>query len=226
MAVGGCSLFIVALLGFARMSGADLSEMAVVGKFFVEEPLAEETDAPVAVSEEDPVYTKNQVVDANVGILSAYSLDPPLTATELQTLAVELKTAKLEYEERLRELDEREERLVEREDLVGHQFETLEELRAELDRLEAELSLRMAELERDETAVHQGKTAQWAEISRLFATGDAEEMRTRLLQYDEGEAAEILSQLDPERAAALLNALPEDRWKAYVDAFSRATATE
>ncbi len=223
MAVGGLSLFVVAFLGFATMSGTPLSEVAVIGNLFqTAEPVEEEE--PMLSDDTEPVYTEKQVVDANLSILTAYAFEPPLTSDELQGLVVDLKTAKLAFEERLRGVVERESGVAEREELLGHQFATLEELRAELDRYEAELSMRAAEVGRDKDAGASSAKAQWSEIARLFAQGDAEEMTTRLMQFSAMEAAKILGSLDQERAAALLNALPAESWKEYVDAYSRATA--
>lgn len=227
MSLGGFSLFIVALLGFAAMSGAPMSKVPVVGKFFqADKHEPQEENTPVSEDPESPVYSESQVVEANVGMLSAYALQPPFTAEALGALASDLKAAKLAFEERLVVVDQREEELDVREELLTEQFLTLEEMRAELDRYEAKLSMQASEVERDLVAKDSEASAQWREVSRLFALGDAEEMTARLQQFGPDEAAQILANLDQERAAELLNALTEDVWKDYVDAYSKATIAQ
>jgi len=221
MGLGGLSLFLVAFLGFAAMSGTPLSEVAVIGPMFA----PEEQEPPEEPGKEfatpgTALATEKQIVEANMGILGAFPLESPFTAAELQSLALELKSAKVAYDERKWKLDEREKSISEREEVLAHQFETLEELREKLERYEAELNLRSAEVNADEKATDAQAEAQWSEVAKLFAAGDPDELTTRLLQYDEEEAAKVLVNLSDERAALLLNALPADKWKAYVDAYS------
>lgn len=221
MGLGGLSLFVVAFLGFAAMSGSPLSEVAVIGPLLAddeEEGVAE--DLSEVPEDELPRASEKQVIEANVGILNAYTLDSPMNADELQSLAVELKKTKLSYEERLRMLDERELSISEREDDLTHQFEVLEELRAELDRLESDLALRLQEVESEEEKVSTGEQARFKEIAKLFAEGEPKKLKDRFLMYEAPEAAQILRQLPPDRATELLNALPADKWKAYVEAYS------
>ena len=222
MGLGGLSLFVCAFLGFAAMSGTPLSELAVIGPMFaVDESSNSELAALLEDSGPAPtISTAKQVIEANVGLLKVFALEPPFTSEELQTLAVNLKSAKLGYDERMRKLDEREATMGVREELLTEQFSALEEIRAELERYEEDLSLRSAEAGQDEKAQETTGDARWAEISNLFADGDPEELGARLMRYGAAEAAQILSNLKKDRAAILLNALPDDKWKEYVDAFS------
>lgn len=222
LALGGLSLFVVAFLGFAAMSGKPLSRLTVLGRLFPE-PLAEQAPAePEERREPESAYTPGQVIEANVGMLSAYTLDPPFSADELQALVVELKGSKIAYEKRLADLQRREADLGHREELVRHQHETLEQMRSELDRLEAELSLRSAELRRDQDAVSRGEESRWVGISTLFEAGDVDDHSKRLVTYEPDEASRILANLSEDRAAALLNAIGDgERWKEYADAYSR-----
>jgi len=222
MGLGGLSLFVCAFLGFAAMSGTPLSELAVIGPVFNEESGA--ADGLQELSEEDGskqlISTTKQVVEANMGLLKVFALEPPFTPEELQTLAVNLKSAKMGYDERMRKLDDRESGIVEREELLSEQFSALEEIRNELERYEEDLNLRAAEVSRDEAVEEKTTSARWAEVADLFVAGDAEDQAKRLMRYDPAEAAQILTQLDKERASSLLNALPDDKWKMYVDAYS------
>jgi len=222
MGLGGLSLFVCAFLGFAAMSGTPLTELAVIGPMFAEE---ENPDEELAALLEDSgpapsIATAKQVIEANIGLLKVFALEPPFTSEELQTLAVNLKSAKLGYDERMRKLDEREAAMGAREELLTEQFSALEEIRTELERYEEDLNLRSAEVGQDEVAQDVTEAARWAEVSNLFASGDAEELSSRLMRYGAAEAAQILSNLDKDRATVLLNALPDDKWKEYVDAFS------
>jgi len=222
MGLGGLSLFVVAFLGFAAMSGTPLSELAVIGPMFAEEEDPEEELAAL-LEDSGPapsIATAKQVIEANMGMLKVFALEPPFTSEELQTLAVNLKSAKLGYDERMRKLDEREATIGVREELLTEQFSALEEIRAELERYEEDLNLRSAEVGQDEKAQATTEAARWAEVSNLFAGGDVDELSSRLLRYDAAEAAQILSHLDKSQASSLLNALPADKWKEYVDAFS------
>ncbi len=222
MGLGGLSLFVCAFLGFAAMSGTPLTELAVIGPMFAEEE-DPEGELQELLGESDSVQvvsTAKQVIEANIGILKAYALEPPFTPEELQSLAANLKTAKLGYDERMRKLDEREMSIEEREELLADQFTALEDIRNELERYESDLTLRSAEVGRDEDVADKTEAARWAEVSNLFASGDAEDLSKRLMSYDAGEAAQILTHLDADRATSLLNALPDDKWKSYVDAYS------
>ena len=222
MGLGGLSLFVCAFLGFAAMSGTPLTELAVIGPMFAEEEDPEE-ELQELLGDSGPsqvVSTAKQVIEANIGILKAYALEPPFTPEELQTLTTNLKTAKLGYDERMRKLDEREVSIEQREELLTDQFTALEDIRNELERYEADLTLRSAEVGRDENVAEETEAARWAEVANLFASGDADELSKRLLRYDAAEAAHILINLDNDRATTLLNALPDDKWKSYVDAYS------
>jgi flagellar motility protein MotE (MotC chaperone) len=231
LGIGGLSLFVVAFLGFARMSGTPLSKVAVVGPMFTDdqaEDSAATTESTAEPGAATQMYTTpRQVIEANTALLSAYALESPFSAAELQTLSVELKTAKLKYEARLESLDERERGLADREELMLHQFQTLDELKQELKRFEAELTLRSSEVMRDEDKAALGPVTPGLDsVAKLFAEGKADGLASRLIQYPAAEAAEILSHLSDDRAAELLNALPADKWKSYVAAYSARAASK
>ena len=227
LGVGGLSLLLVAFLGFAAMSGAPLSELALIGPLFEEPetaPTKDELESISSVGGASQIYnTPQQVVEANMRLLGAYALDSPFTADELQTLAVELKSSKLRLEEHQKALDEREKALGEREELVSHQFGTLTSLKQELERFEADLTLRASEVERDESEQAESMP-ELAGVSKLFEKGAADELVDRLMKFEPEEAAFILSKLDAKRSAELLNAVPADQWMDYATAFSALSA--
>lgn len=221
LALGGLSLFAVAFLGFASMAGTPMEDVPLIG------PLFEEADAdpapaqPAASGSADTAPpSREQTIRANVGLLSAFSVEAAFDAGELEDLSRELKTARLELDQRLEAVAAREAEVERRAEHVDRQFATLEELRAELEEFEARLRLREQEVLRDEAAFDETEAAALAEVARLFASGDAEELASRLVRFPPEEAARLLRSLDAERAAELLNALPDDRWKEYVDAYS------
>lgn len=223
LGLGGLSLFVVAFLGFAAITGAQLSELAVVGPLFAEEERldVDEIDSATPALPEQVFTTESQVVEANLAMLSAYALEPPYTAEELQSLAVELKSAKIAYEKRLEALQDRDAALQEQEELMSHQFGVLEEIRAELERRDSAISLREAELARDEDSKGAGEES-FARIAGLFKAGKPEDMVDRLVKYAPEEAAKILTNLDDKRATELLNAIDAKDWKDYADAYSQA----
>ena len=224
LGLGGLSLFVVAFLGFAAMSGAPLDELAVVGPLFAEEEGEEIPEEERSVLDPpDQVYTtRKQVIEANLGLLSAYALEPPLSAVDLQSLATDLKAQKIAFEERLKLLDDREAALEQREEVITAQFNTLEEMRRDLERRETDLTLRAAEVERDEAAIQPEGGGSWATVAKIFEGGEAADMAKRLSAYTPEEAAQILSHLDDAYAVELLNAIGGDQFKSYVDAYSAA----
>ncbi|MFT5284025.1 MAG: flagellar motility protein MotE (MotC chaperone) [Planctomycetota bacterium] len=221
MALGGLSLFVCAFLGFAAMSGTPLSDLTLIGSLFAEEEgEPEETNEVLGELGDGVIFTTKQVIEANIGLLSAYALQSPFTADELGDLATELKTAKLSYEERKHKIELREARVGEREELLTDQFETMEQIRDDLETLEEELNLRAAELGRDEDAENGPNAPRWVKIAKLFEKGEVSEHVTRLIAYEPKDAAFILSNLQAKRSSELLNAIPPAKWMEYVEAFS------
>ncbi len=227
LALGGISLFAVAFVGFARLSGAPLEEVAVIGPLFSADPDEEEQVPSLEEDWEDVFTTEEQVVEANLGILGAYNLPSPFSEIELQEFAAEIKQSKLKYDQLLDDLATREEDLALKAEQVDRQMKSLIELRDHLDAWEAQLDLRSSEIARDETTTAPSEQTDKgpavgnpAQVAVMFEEGKADDMALRLAKYSAQEASEILKNLSPARAAELLNELPDDKWREYVDAYS------
>src|SRR5262245_22730687 len=201
MVLGGVSLFAVCFVGFLTMSGKPLHEVAVIGRFFPapagpeagsgggDQPPGDAGAAQAPPSERPKDLTDPQVLDANLGILGAWTLPSPYSASELRTLQDQLKT-------RLRGLDEREAAVAAREHQVQEQVDALQEreqnlehLRASLESYEAGLSEREQSLQLKEGAAEQRQQAKWAEVARVLAGLPDEDAGKRLLEYTPEDAA-------------------------------------
>jgi flagellar motility protein MotE (MotC chaperone) len=227
MAIGGLSLFLVAFVGFASLSGRDVSRIAVIGRLFpapqdpAGEPGAEEgsEDAP---PEHDKGLSDAAVIEASLGVLSAWTLPSPYSTSELRVLSEELKKKRGELEERERAPARREHAVQDGETELGERLKSLEELRAQIEGLQGELSERESEVQRRENAIEAGQDAGWAEVANVLATiEETPEAAKKLGEYEPGEAAKILRALgDDARAGEILNAIAPTRWKEYVDAYT------
>jgi len=224
MLLGGLSLFAVAFVGFTVVSGTPMSEVPMVGSFF--EPPQLET-APDDGEEEKERQerlaerTDKEVIQASMGVLDVWSLPSPYTRTELQTLTDELKARMHRLDLQETELAEREARVQEQLDVVAERFETIESLRAQLDSYRDELELRAQEVERVESDADARREARWQRVAGVIANLDDEVAGARLSSYSPEDAAMILTAMDDGRAADLLNQLQGERWKEYVDAYTR-----
>jgi flagellar motility protein MotE (MotC chaperone) len=224
LAIGGVSFFAVAFIGFAALSGAPLSELAVVGPLFAGDAQPEAASAaptaapaPLAAPREG-----KQALQANLGVLAAFTLEAPFRGRELQQLVDDLKSRTLALDQREARLEDQEGLLRERMDQVAAQFATIESLRAELDLRLKELELRSAEVAREERAADSTRREGLAKLAELFREGDLKPMAARIAQFPPEEAAIILHCLEPERASALLNGLTGEAWKLYSQAYAQA----
>jgi flagellar motility protein MotE (MotC chaperone) len=234
MTVGGLSLFLVAFVGFVSLSGRDVSQVAVLGKLFPapkeggEEHVASEEHAAEA-GDEPKDLSDAAVVEASLGVLSAWTLPSPYSTSELRVLSEEIKKKRAELDGREGALARRERAVQEDERELEERMGMLAELRTEIEGLQAELAQRESELEGQESSAQARKDAGWAEVGRVFATiDDAAQAALKLQEYEPEEAAKILRALgDDARAGEILNAVAPARWKEYVGAYtaekSRAT---
>lgn len=233
MAVGGLSLFLVAFVGFASMSGRDMSKVAVIGKLFPA-PAAPggEHGTSGGEHEGDPTHegdgehaetlSDTAVIEASLGVLSAWTLPSPYSTSELRVLSEEIKRKHAELEERELALGRRERTVSEDEHELEERLKTLEELRTHLESLQAELAERGAELARQESSLEAGKDARWTQVALVI--GGIEEPAAaakKLQEFPAEDAAKILRALgDDARASEILNQVDPTRWKSYVDAYT------
>lgn len=237
MAVGGLSLFLVAFVGFASMSGRDVSKVALIGKMFPS-PAEEgahgatggehggEAAADGEHGEGEGAHTESlsdsAVIEASLGVLSAWTLPSPYSTSELRVLSEEIKRKHAELEERELSLGRRERAVSEDEHELEERLKTLEELRTHLETLQQELSDKEAELERQATSLEAGKDARWGQVALVI--GGIEEPAAaakKLQEFPAEDAAKILRALgDDARASEILNQVEPARWKSYVDAYT------
>jgi len=232
MAVGGLSLFLVALVGFASMSGRDVSRIAVIGKLF---PTPPEEGAPGETGEGAPSggetaeeasgsesLSDSAVIEASLGVLSAWTLPSPYSTSELRVLSEEIKRKHGQLEERERTLNRRERAVSEDEHELEERLKTLEELRTHLESLQQELTDKELELQRQESSIEAGKDARWGQVALVIGGIEEPAAAARKLQeFPAEDAAKILRALgDDARASEILNQVDPARWKSYVDAYT------
>ncbi len=230
MVLGGASLFTVCFVAFVTLSGRPIHEVAVIGKLF---PAPEEGREERAVEGEGPEGQETAprnlsdaaVVEASLGLLSAWTLPSPYSTSELRVLSEELKEKRAELEERERSLGRRERTVQEQERGLEERARSLEELRALLEQDEEELLAREQTLARGESAASAAEDARWAEVGRVLEGLEDEQAGKRLLEYTPQEAARVLAGMeDEQRAGEILNQVQGARWKEYVDAYTAAKA--
>lgn len=234
LGAGGIALFCGAFVGFAKWRGAELHELPWIGLLF---PVPHDVagDAPAhpdlerpsrpgaAQPEAEPVRPRQEPSKvARAGLLDAFSLESPYSASELQALVDALEASHREAEIRLEAIAAREAAVEVREAAVADREQELAELKSRLDAMTQGAG--SAPLETRRSTAEQLEELTWSAKSALFAEGDAETLATRLIAYPPIEAARILAGLPPERAQELLGALPEARWREYAEAYASMRA--
>jgi flagellar motility protein MotE (MotC chaperone) len=233
MAIGGVSLFLVAFVGFVSLSGKDMSRVAVIGKLFpapAEKDEHGEVAKEVQSGEEHRVKGKGlsdaAVVEASLGVLSAWTLPSPYSTTELRGLSEEIKRKHGELGEREHSLARRERAVQDDEAELAERAKTLVEMQQHLDGLQAELSEREQGVARREATLEANADSRWAAVAGVIAAiEEPAAAAKRLAEYEPDEAGKILRAMnDDERAGTILNALEETRWKEYVAAYTAEKA--
>lgn len=237
MAVGGISLFLVAFVGFASMSGRDVSKVAVIGKLFPS-PAADEGGHGEGTGEagaghegeagtgeeqgEKESLTDAAVLEASLGVLSAWTLPSPYSTSELRVLSEEIKKKHAELEERELALGRRERAVTEDEHELEERLKTLDELRTHLEALQRELADKEQELQRQESSLESGKDARWSQVAQVIAGIEEPAAAAKKLQeFPPEDAAKVLRALgDDTRASEILNQVDAKLWKSYVDAYT------
>jgi flagellar motility protein MotE (MotC chaperone) len=234
MAIGGLSLFLVAFVGFVSLSGKDMSQVAVIGKLFPA-PAAEkdehgegagEVATTALASEQEKGLSDAAVVEASLGVLSAWTLPSPYSTTELRGLSEEIKRKRGELAESEHALARRERALQDDERELEERMKTLAEMQAHLENLQVELSEREQAVARRESTLEANADARWSAVAGVIAAiEEPAEAARRIAEYEPEEAAKVLRALgDDERAGEILNALDEARWKEYVGAYTAEKA--
>lgn len=232
MGAAGLVLFTGAFVMFAKMSGAPMHEIPLLGHLFpapsetsdaiasvgAVEHAVEHAAGPEAPAKDAP-KSDARALEANIGVLGSFLLPSPFSTSELSDLQRELRTALTDAKQRLVKIQERESRLDEWEHSLEGRVAELQEMRGLLEKHELELALREEEQKRDETAKSARDTQSWKELGKFFEDGDPEELAKKLAQFDPKEAVKILRSLDDERASQIVNALPADKYHVYLEAY-------
>ncbi len=230
MGAGGLVLFVGSYVGIALISGAPLHEVAGISMFVdaPEEPEEGEENTEVAdASEADEPKTGAELLNSNAGLLGAFMMDAPFSATELRGLENELKKKLREQtierealEVRSLELDEWEHSLRERQSELAN-------LRTKLEELEGKIDLRKAELERDESVAEERERQGWRDMADLFEGGDAQSNAMMIQAESPEDAALILRELDGAKAGEILRLIqPVTERKRFTDAYRLAVTTQ
>lgn len=228
MTVGGLSLFTVCFVGFVALSGKPVNEIALIGKVFPAPEKEQKATEPGAGGEEvQPAkgLSDAAVIEASLGVLSAWTLPSPYSTSELRTLSEELKQKRAEFEQRELALARRERAAQEDERELEERLKSLEELRTHLEGLQQEILGQEQELSRKQSAAAAGEEARWTEVARVIGGLEDTQAGKRLQEYEPAEAAKVLTALgDDARAGEILNQVPSPRWKEFVDAYTAEKA--
>ena len=234
MAIGGLSLFLVAFVGFVSLSGKDMSQVAVIGRLFPARAGDAANEHGASAGGDEHAETKTgakglsdaAVVEASLGVLSAWTLPSPYSTTELRGLSEEIKRKHAELTESERALARREREVQDSETELGDRLKTLTELQKHLESVQVELSEREQAVARRESTLEANADSRWSAVAGVFAAiEEPAAAAKRLAEYEPEEAAKVLRAMnDDERAGAILNALDETRWKEYVGAYTAEKA--
>ncbi len=216
--VGGVAFFAASFVGFAKLAGVPLGEVAVVGPILG--PLLDPPTPPRPEREFDGSAGADAVVRASIGALGAFSLPPPFQRDELQQLTDEIKARRGELGRRLETIEARERELADQLARLDDMSGEMARLRRDIERREAELELRALEVARDEQSRGETDAARDARLATLMSGLDPRSASGRLIEMRPEEAARVLARMDPARASQILALLPPERWRAYAEAFA------
>lgn len=225
---GALGLFATSYVGIALMSGAPLHEVAILSSFVDAPEGSEGTPGESATAMEGDGEIKKptggELLEANAGLLGAFMIESPFTATELRKLEGELKRKLREMTIERESIEVKSLELDEWENSLRERQAELADLRTKLEGLESSIELRMAELTRDESAKRDRDLQGWKDLAKLYKTGEAEVNAKMLAEESPEDAALILRELGDEQAGVILRLMnPLSTRQKYADAY-RATA--
>jgi flagellar motility protein MotE (MotC chaperone) len=167
-----------------------------------------------------------EVYESTLGVLSAWTIDSPFSASELKGLADELKLKREQLRVEIKNLDRRAGELDAREEALAEQFAALDEIRGRLEAFETELLVRSEEVQRDEAAKSTRDERVYEKLADLFAGLEPNDAGVRLTAYPPAEATKILLHLDEKRAVEILNSFSGDRYLEYTRAWAEAAGSK
>ena len=227
--VGGAVLFLGTYVGIALASGAPLHEIAGISMFVDAPETSEESEAQLALKElameerKREERTGNDLLQSNAGLLGAFMMESPFSASELRSLENELKMKLREQTIERGNLDVRSIKLDEWENSLRERQSELALRRTKLEDLESKIELRIAELEYAESVEAERQQRGWQKLAAAFKDSDPESAALMIADEDPADAALILMEMSPKQAGEILRAIrvPSEQ-KKYRDAYRAA----
>lgn len=221
--IGFCALLLFggAFIGFAKLSGAPMHTLPVLGGFFeapAEDPALAASGA--LIDREVAKRSVDEEVQVGASVLGAFVLPSPYTSEQIKDLEMLLKSKLREAQLELDRMSLRHLELDEREAALQDRWGELQELRNTLERFEGDLNQRSAEIERDESARSEKEVAALQDLAKVFEEGEPEELVNKLQAYGEEDAAKLMAQMDVERVAELLRAMDEENYVRFSKAYT------
>ncbi|MCA8980469.1 MAG: hypothetical protein H6831_11660 [Planctomycetes bacterium] len=221
--IGFCALLLFggAFLGFAKLSGAPMHTLPVLGGFFqAPDEYAALVDSDTRADRDSVKRSVEEEVQVGASVLGAFVLPSPYTSEQIKDLEMLLKSKLREAQLELDRMSLRRLELDEREAALQDRWGELQELRSTLERFEEDLNQRSAEIERDEAARSEKEVAALQDLAKVFEEGEPEELVNKLQAYGEEDAAKLLAQMDVERVAELLRAMDEENYVRFSKAYT------
>lgn len=230
LSAGGLSLCLVGYAACAKVTGHGEDDVRDFGRWLAGARGAstgpERSAPPPAASAAPGPAPSSTLVQASLGVLSAWTLPSPYSSAELGALAQELTAKRDELEEHRRLVTRRAEVLEHDERALEERLRALEDLRTRLEGLREELTQRELELLERERAGSSAGALRWAEVAAVLETIEEPAAAARKLQeFEPPDAARILAAFaDPDQASLILNAVAPERWMEYLAAYSAERA--
>jgi len=225
LGAGAVALFAASYVGIAVISGAPLHEVPVISSF-VDAPEGDDEVAQAPRSSEprpEPRRTGSELLEANAGLLGAFMIDSPYSATELRKLEGELKRKLREMTSERESLEARALELDEWESSLRERQAALADLRTKLESLEESIELRAAELSAAEAEQAAVERQGWKDLAKLYKSGDSKANAHMLSEETPEDAALILRELSEKQAGEILRLInPASTRKLYSDAYRAA----
>ena len=220
--VAGLGLFVGSYVIVAARSGAELSELPIIGGMFPErvDVADEESAEPQTIAQEveEDQRPQHQVIETSENVLSIFALDQPFTSEGLITLEKALEARMGAVEQRLRDLDQREREMNDQSEYLEDWENRLIALNDQLVNLKEESALQGEELDAANRAKEEKLNESRVRAAELYTDGKADEAAKRLLAtYPPSEIGRILTFMDTERARNLMEQMHKSSPKEYPD---------
>lgn len=221
--VGGLALFLGTYVGIAIVSGAPLHEVPGLNQFVKAPEVPEGAEVDPDLAQEDMKREErvgSDLMEANVGLLGAFMMDSPFSASDLKDLQRELKQKLREQSQERQAMDARALELDEWDQALRERQAELADRRTKLEEMESQIEIRFSELEYTERINQQREKQGWRKLAEVYSASEPRAAAIMLLEEDPKDAALILDELEPKQAGDILRAIPtESDRKKYMDAY-------